>query len=243
MLTITEVTRIDAGRTRLHPTSVHIAAGTVVSIIGPNGAGKSTLLSLMAGELEPTTGRVDLADRPLGEYVPMELARTRALMAQQTPTTFAFRVRDVVGWGRYCWRNTPEALRDDDVIEAALADQRISDLADRPVTELSGGERTRTHLARVIAQDATVLFLDEADADLDLAGRAHLDEVVASQRDAGRTIVLVSHDLARMRAISDMVIAVHGGRVVHHGPAADVLTTDRVAELFEVSPAIAARSL
>jgi len=243
MLTITEVTRVDADRTRLQPTSLHIDEGTVVAIVGPNGAGKSTLLSLMAGELEPTSGQVELAGRPLTDYVPMELARTRALMAQQTPTTFAFRVRDVVGWGRYCWRNTPEAIRDDAVIEAALADQRISDLADRPVTELSGGERSRTHLARVIAQDASLLFLDEADADLDLAGRAHLDEVVHAQRAAGRTLVLVSHDLARMRAISDMVIAVQSGRVVQHGPAEEVLTTERVAELFEVSPAIAARSL
>jgi len=243
MLSTSGVTRVDADRIRLHPTTVHIDAGTVVSIIGPNGAGKSTLLSLMAGELAPTSGQVELAGKPLTNYVPMELARTRALMAQQTPTTFGFRVRDVVGWGRYCWRTTPEAVRDEAVIEAALADQGIAELADRPVTELSGGERARTHLARVIAQNATVLFLDEADADLDLAGRAHLDEVIATQRQAGRTIVLVSHDLVRMRAISDRVIAVRSGQVVHHGLATDVLTTNRVAEIFNVPAAIAARSL
>lgn len=243
MLRVIDVSRVEGARTRLHQTSVQVEAGTVVSIIGPNGAGKSTLLSLMAGELEPTTGHVELAGRALADYVPMELARTRALMAQQTPNTFAFRVRDVVAWGRYCWRSTPEAARDDVVIAAALADQGITQLADRSVTELSGGERARTHLARVLAQDASVLFLDEADADLDLAGRAHLDDVITAQRDVGRTVVVVSHDLARMRAISDLVIAVQSGRVVHHGPAAEVLTTGRVAEVFGVAPAIAERSL
>jgi iron complex transport system ATP-binding protein len=243
MLHLDGVSRIDHGRTRLHETTLTVRSGTIVGIVGPNGAGKSTLLSVMAGELAPTTGTVLINERPLGDFVPMELARTRALMAQETPTTFAFAVRDVVSWGRYCWRSMPQALQDDERIEAAMADQGITALRDRSITELSGGERARTHLARVIAQDAQLLFLDEADADLDLAGRSHLDDVIAAQRFAGRTVVIVSHDLARVRAVADSVIGMRDGQVVYLGAAAEVLTTARVAELFAVDQAVAERAL
>ncbi len=243
MISLRAVTRIDDGRTRLQETTLEIASGAVTTIIGPNGAGKSTLLSVMAGELDPTDGEVWIADRPLPDYVPMELARTRALMAQNTQTTFAFRVRDIVGWGRYCWRSTPQALSDDARIEEALADQGITDLADRPVTQLSGGERARTHLARVLAQDSSVVFLDEADADLDLAGRAHLDEVIRRLRDAGRTVIVVSHDLARAAQVSDFILAVQSGAVFQHGPTSDVMTVQTVSEVFGVSRQVAERSL
>lgn len=243
MISLRAVTRIDDGRTRLKATTFEVRPGSVTSIVGPNGAGKSTLLSVMAGELDPTEGEVWIAERPLTDYAPMELARTRALMAQNTQTTFAFRVRDVVSWGRYCWRSTPQALSDDERIDSALADQGIIDLADRPVTQLSGGERARTHLARVLAQDSSIVFLDEADADLDLAGRAHLDEVTLRLRNAGRTVVMVSHDLARAKQVSDVVIAVRDGVVVGFGATADVLTIDTVSEVFGVSRQVAERSL
>jgi iron complex transport system ATP-binding protein len=243
MISLRGVTRVDDGRTRLKETTLEVHPASVTTIVGPNGAGKSTLLSVMAGELDPTEGEVWIADRPLTDYVPMELARTRALMAQNTQTTFAFRVRDIVSWGRYCWRSTPQALSDDERIDHALTDQGIIGLADRPVTQLSGGERARTHLARVLAQDSSIVFLDEADADLDLAGRAHLDEVILRLRDAGRTVVVVSHDLARAVQVSDFILAVQSGDVFRHGPTREVLTVETVSEVFGVSRQVAERSL
>lgn len=243
MITLKSVTRIDDGRTRLHNTTLEVRCGSVTTIIGPNGAGKSTLLNIMAGELDPTEGEVRIADRPIADYVPMELARTRALMSQDTYTTFAFRVRDIVSWGRYCWRSTPQSVSDETRIDSALADQGITDLADRPITQLSGGERARTHLARVLAQDSSIVFLDEADADLDLAGRAHLDEVVRRLRDAGCTVVVVSHDLARAAQVSDFIVAMQAGSVFRHGPTHDVLNIETVSDVFGVSRQVAERSL
>jgi iron complex transport system ATP-binding protein len=242
-ITLSDVARSDAGRLRLHPTSLHLDDGQVVAIVGANGAGKSTLLSIMAAELAATQGAVLINDQPLASYGPMQLARERALMAQETPSTFAFTVADVVSWGRYCWRNTPNAAEDEARIAAALADQGITDLADRSITELSGGERARTHLARVLAQDAPMLFLDEADADLDVAGRAHLDDVVGAQRAAGRLVIMVSHDLVRVRAVADRVIAMHRGVVVRNGPTNAVLTAEVTAEIFGVPLPTAHRAL
>jgi iron complex transport system ATP-binding protein len=243
MLTATTITRSDHGRIRVHPVSLAIAEGTVTGIVGPNGAGKSTLLSMLAGELATSGGTVHLAGRALDDYLPMELARTRAVMAQETPSVFAFSVRDVVSWGRLCWQRTSNRAFDDQMIDAAMADQGITHLADRPITMLSGGERARTHLARVLAQETSMLFLDEADADLDLAGRSHLDEVIARQRSAGRTVVIVSHDLSRMRELCDLVIAMRAGETVHVGATETVLQADIVADVFNVDLLIAQRAL
>jgi iron complex transport system ATP-binding protein len=243
MLEANNLTRSDHGRVRVHPVSFTITAGTVTGIVGPNGAGKSTLLSMLAGELQMSEGSVHLADRSLAEYLPMELARTRAVMAQETPSVFAFAVRDVVSWGRLCWQRTPNRAFDDAAIDAAMADQGIAHLADRPITMLSGGERARTHLARVLAQDTPLLFLDEADADLDLAGRSHLDDVIMRQRAAGRTVVIVSHDLRRMRDLCDRIIAVRAGETLHVGPTEVVLQAAIIADVFNVDLSIAQRAL
>ena len=243
MIEVNQVSRIDAGQVRVHPVSCRLAAGTVTGIIGPNGAGKSTLLSLMAGELAPTTGEVALDGRPLNDYLPMELARCRAVMAQETPAVFSFAVRDVVSWGRLCWQRTPARELDDAVIDAALADQGITHVADRPITTLSGGERARTHLARVLAQETAVLFLDEADADLDLAGRTHLDAVVHRLQQQGRTVVLVSHDLSWVRSRCDHVILMRQGHAVHMGTAHGVMTAERIADVFGVDRTVAQRAI
>lgn len=243
MIEVHEISRSDHDRVRVHPVSFAIDAGQVVGIIGPNGAGKSTLLSMMSGELSASSGHVRLLDRMLADYLPMELARTRAVMAQDTPSVFAFAVRDVVSWGRLCWQRSPERAGDHEVITAAMAEQGITHLADRPITTLSGGERARAHLARVLAQDTTLLFLDEADADLDLAGRTHLDEVVLRQRASMRTVVMVSHDLARVRENCDLVIAMQAGHAMHIGASADVMRPEVIAEVFGVTDSVARRAL
>jgi iron complex transport system ATP-binding protein len=243
MIHASNITRVDAGRVRVQPTSLQLEAGTVTAIVGPNGAGKSTLLSMLSGELSVSSGTVLIDDRSIDSYAPMELARTRAVMAQDTPSVFAFAVRDVVAWGRHCWQRTPAHLLDQQYIDAAMSDQNITELADRPITSLSGGERTRTHLARVLAQDTPLLFLDEADADLDLAGRSHLDDLIKRQRSDGRTVVLVSHDLGRMRELCDTVIAMRNGEVIHVASASDVLQSHVIAEVFCVDQAIAQRAL
>lgn len=243
MLEALNISRTDDGRTRVHSVTFAITAGTVTGIIGPNGAGKSTLLSMLAGELSVSSGEVQLAGRALADYFPMELARQRAVMAQETPSVFAFGVREVVSWGRLCWQRTPARSLDDEAIEAAMTGQGITHLADRPITLLSGGERARTHLARVLAQDTQVLFLDEADADLDLAGRSHLDNVIARQRADGRTVIIVSHDLGRMRELCDTIIAMRSGEVVRVDAAAAILVPDVIAQLFDVDEAIARRAL
>lgn len=221
------------GRMRLQHTDLSIRSGVITAIIGANGSGKSTLLELLAGQLAPSAGRVLIGEADVRTINARELARRRALLTQDTQVAFAFTVFDVVSWGRAPWRGTKHAVDDRDFIESSLERFGLLELADRPVTELSGGERKRVHLARVWAQQAEVLILDEADSDLDLIGTRLVDDLVHAQQRLGRTAVLVSHDLSRIGGLCDDVVLMHRGRVLASGPSASVLTPSLLSSAYE----------
>jgi iron complex transport system ATP-binding protein len=221
-------------RDRLDRASITVTAGEVHALVGPNGSGKSTLLAVLAGDLDPDSGTVLLDGESWSRIGARAAARRRALLAQETPLAFPFTVREVIGWGRLPWRGTDAAADDDIVIGEVIAEHDLGDVLDRPVTSLSGGERARVHLARVLAQRAPVLLLDEADAALDLAGQAHLDAAVRRRRDAGDAIVIVGHDLGRLAALADTATLLSRGRVVGQGPAASTLTAEALTQAYGV---------
>ncbi len=221
-------------RDRLDTVSVTVAAGEVHALVGPNGSGKSTLLAVLAGDLAPDAGSVVIDGEPWSRMGARDAARRRALLAQETPLAFPFTVREVVGWGRLPWRGTDSAAQDDAVIAEVVADHDLGDLLERPVTSLSGGERARVHLARVLAQRAPILLLDEADAALDLAGQAHLDAAIRRRREAGDAIIIVGHDLGRLAALADTATLLSRGRAVGQGAAATTLTAEALTLAYGV---------
>lgn len=221
-------------RDRLVDVSVAVASGEVHALVGPNGSGKSTLLAVLAGDLSPDTGTVLLEGESWSRTSARMAARRRALLAQETPLAFPFTVREVVGWGRLPWRGTDAMSSDDEVIAEVIAQHGLNALVDRPVTSLSGGERARVHLARVLAQRAPVLLLDEADAALDLAGQAHLDAAIRRRRNAGDAIVIVGHDLGRLAALADSATLLSRGRAVGQGPADTTLTAETLTRAYGV---------
>lgn len=221
-------------RYRLQPTDLTIRAGAVTAVIGRNGSGKSTLLGVLSGELTAATGSALVGGQDVRELSTGELARRRALLTQETQVSFGFTVADVVGWGRTAWRGSATAAEDAHVVDAAIAAQGLDDLRDRAVTSLSGGERKRVHIARVMAQDTGLLLLDEADSDLDLVGRRSLDALVAEQAAQGRAAVVVTHDVTRISHLCDDVVLLSAGRVHAHGPRAEVLTEPLLSEAFGV---------
>lgn len=223
-----------AVRDRLDGVDLHVMSGEVHALVGPNGSGKSTLLAVLAGDLAPDRGNALVAGSPWSSISTRAAARRRSLLAQETSLAFPFTVRQVVSWGRLAWRGTDASAQDDDVIAEVIEEHDLASLLDRPVTTLSGGERARVHLARVLAQRAPVLLLDEADAALDLAGQAHLDAAVRRRRDAGDAVVIVSHDLARLSALADSATLLSRGSVVGQGPAASTLTAEALTQAYGV---------
>ncbi|OJX63160.1 MAG: hemin ABC transporter ATP-binding protein [Micrococcales bacterium 73-13] len=212
--------------------SLEIGYGRVLALVGPNGAGKSTLLGVLAGDTAPTGGSVELDGRPLGDWSPAELARRRGVLLQQNAVAFSFTGRQVVEMGRAPWLGTPSADDDERAIEAALAETDATAFADRPFPTLSGGERARISLARVLAQETPVLLLDEPTAALDLGHQEDVLRIARRLAGRGRAVVAVLHDLSLAAAYADDLVMLDRGRLVADGSPAEVLSAERVEEVY-----------
>ena len=213
-----------------------VDTGTLLGVVGPNGAGKTTLVRLLAGELPPSRGRVRVGGVDPREVDPRSLARIRAVLPQQTILHFAFRCLDVVMMGRH-----PHG--DEDAAERALEAMAATDttrFAARIYPTLSGGEQTRVSLARVLAQDTPVLFLDEPTGSLDLSHQELVMTTLRGLAAEGSVVVAVLHDLNLATRYADRVLLMDGGRVVGDGSPAPVLTSGAIDAVYGVAVEIVA---
>lgn len=227
------VTVIPDGSRReiLSDASIEVRAGEVHALVGPNGAGKSTLFGVIAGDIAPTTGVVELDGAPLGRLRAKDLARRRAVLLQQNAVSFPFTVAQLVEMGRAPWARTAQAADDETAIAEAMADTDVASIAARGIPSLSGGERARVALARVIAQRTDIVLLDEPTAALDLR---HQEDVLALARRrarAGAAVAVVVHDLNAAFS-ADRVTLLAQGRVVAGGAPPDVLTAGRIEDVY-----------
>jgi len=166
--------------------SAEFKAGTITAIIGPNGCGKSTLLAAIAGDLPLTSGVISLKEKDLASYQFAELAKLRSMVLQQPLFNLAFTVQEVLAMARAAG-STLESE------SAAITKLGISELVDRKVTQLSGGERQRVAIALALAVDAPVLLLDEPLAAQDVESTNRIIELLTTEANAGKTVILVAH--------------------------------------------------
>ncbi|GAA3192523.1 ABC transporter ATP-binding protein [Actinocorallia longicatena] len=216
---------------------VRVPPGRITAIVGANACGKSTLLRALARLLNPQKGTVSLDGRSIASIPGRELARRLGILPQTPTAPDGLSVIDLVNRGRSphqtWWRQWSKA--DESAVHAALAATGITDLADRAVDELSGGQRQRAWIAMAVAQGTEVLLLDEPTTYLDLAHQIDvLDLVTDLNRDEGRTIVMVLHDLNQACRYADHVIAMKAGRIVAEGAPADVITVESVEDVFDL---------
>lgn len=220
------------GHPVLRDVDLDVRAGELLALVGPNGAGKSTLLNALSGDLAPRHGTVTIDGRPVATTRPGDLARERAVLPQENRLAFGFRVVDVVRMGRAAWAGRPEEDRDDEVVADALVRTDVLHLAERSFPTLSGGERARASLARVLAQTTAVVLLDEPTAALDVR---HVEVVMAQARAlaaAGHAVVAVLHDLSVAAAHADRVCVLAAGRVQAVGTPAEVLRPDLLSVVY-----------
>jgi iron complex transport system ATP-binding protein len=156
----------------------------------------------------------------------------RAMLLQRIEISFPFRVGDVVRMGRSPWAGTPGEEDDDGVVAAAMADTDVTDLAEREYPSLSGGERARAALARVLAQGTGILLLDEPTAALDLQHQELVMGVARRRALSGAAVVVVAHDLALAAAWADRVVMLELGRIVADGPPRAVLTEELLGRVY-----------
>ena len=222
----------------LENVELSLPAGKLISVVGPNGAGKSTLLRVLVGSLAPTTGSV----RVHGESAELQRRRSQiAYMPQQEQIDWDFplSVRDVVMSGRYGrirrdggWRRfmPPSLVREEhrSAVRRALEDVDMYPQRYKSIDALSGGQRKRVLLARALTQDARLLLLDEPLVGVDRGSETLIMEVLRRARSQGRTVVMVTHDIASARRDSDFAVLINR-RVVGTGDPREMLTDDMLS--------------
>jgi len=237
LFAITDLTAGYGARDVLHDLSFSLKPGLFYGLIGPNGSGKTTLLDLMLGNLAPRCGTILFHDRAAGQYPRRELARQIALVPQDFRINFDFTVLDVVMMGRHPHipRFANPGATDREIVERVLAELEITDLQDRLITQLSGGEKQRVIVARALAQDTPVLVLDEATSNLDIQHSLSIFQVLKKRcRDRGATIIAAIHDLNFAAAYCDSIILLNQGRVVTIGPPRQVLSAELLHQVFAI---------
>lgn len=220
------------GKTILQGASLTVRSGEVVALIGPNGAGKSTLLAAITGDQRISAGVVRIAGGVLGGWTLSDLSRRRAVLLQNSAVSFPFTVEQVVEMGRTPWRRTPREDDDEDAVSEALTRTDVRHLRHRHVPSLSGGERARVGLARVLAQRTGILLLDEPTAALDLRHQEDVLRLARERAALGDAVAVVLHDLNLAAAYADRVALLSAGRVVADGTPAEVLTPDLIGRVY-----------
>jgi iron complex transport system ATP-binding protein len=226
-----------SGRAVLKDISLSLSPGHLVALVGPNGAGKTTLLRALAG-LVPSDGAIEVGGDALSSLPLSERARRFAYLPQGHIVHWPLPARDIVALGRYPHGATDPARLTPADAEAVLRAMRAADVMEfsaRPVTELSGGERSRVALARVFAVEAPVILADEPTSSLDPRHQIDVMKSLRSAADKGALVIVVTHDLGLAARFSDTVLVLSDGRLVSQGAPAAALSEQVMAEVFRIS--------
>ena len=238
MLEASAVTVRLGGHEVLRDVSVAFARGAVTALIGPNGSGKSTLLRVLAGALKPEAGGVDLDGASLASMSPGVIARRLAHLPQGPVAPSELTVAELVWRGRYPYRRLLRGGSPDDLraVAQAMTLAGVTALADRAIGTLSGGERQRAWIALALAQEPEVLLLDEPTTFLDIAHQAELLMLLRTLNEqSGLTVVIALHELSHASQLASRIVGLREGRLVLDGTAAEVLTAERISDLFGTS--------
>jgi iron complex transport system ATP-binding protein len=225
--------------------SAAFAPGSLHLIVGPNGAGKSTLVKVLARLLRPQTGSVEYEGADVGHASEAELAKRRAVLSQAIEIAFPLTVREVVMMGRYPHFSGQPGPTDEHIVDDVMQHFDVVEFTHRYYQSLSGGERQRVNFARVLAQlwdhgavdSCRYLFLDEPLTFLDIRHQIDFMKRIRSFTTGTNVVTVgVVHDLNLAARFADQILILNGGRIVAHGTPADVLTTERIRQVFGVEP-------
>ena len=226
-------------RPALTNVSASFAPGQLTVILGPNGAGKSTLLGCLAGLLRPDSGSATIGDAVVTDMPGKIRARTVGVLPQSAETHWAVSAEALVALGRHPhqrgWGITPA---DRAAINAAMEATQTTGLAARPVTELSGGERGRVLMARVLAGEPDWILADEPLANLDPGYQLDMLALLRTQADSGTGVIAVLHDLHHAARFADHILLLHHGGVFAQGYPADVLTAHNLAAVYGIDASV-----
>jgi iron complex transport system ATP-binding protein len=237
LVTARDVNVTLAGRLVLRDVSLALSSGHLVALVGPNGAGKTTLLRALAG-LVPSNGDIHVRGDALSSLSLRERARRFAYLPQGHVVHWPLPARDIVALGRYPHGATDPArltARDAEAVLRAMQAADVVEFSERRVTELSGGERSRVALARVLAVEAPVILADEPTSSLDPRHQIDVMKTLRQAADKGALVMVVTHDLGLAARFADTVLVLSEGRLVSQGDPAVGLSEQVMGEVFRIS--------
>lgn len=223
----------------LHNVSVAVKQGETVGLIGPNGAGKSCLLKSILGLLDVKSGDITIDDRNVTELSLKERARKMAYAAQGAPVYWPLTAETIVGLGRVPHLNPWQSLSEDDkvAIEYAMTRTDCIDLRERLVTTLSGGERARVLLARVLATGAKYILADEPVASLDPSHQLQVMGILRGLSERNHGVLVVLHDLSHALRYCDSIILINEGQIIGQDVPSKILSDENLKDIFGISAA------
>ena len=219
----------------LQDVSFRVEKGEFVGVIGPNGSGKTTLLKILYRLLLPQKGEILFELVSMKKMDRADIAKRIAVVAQETHLLFPFSVLETVLMGRspYLGHLMFESERDLEIAKRAMDLTNILSFSERPMDELSGGERKRVFIARALAQEPEVMLLDEPTANLDIHHQIDfLDLILTLNRERGLTIVMASHDMNIASEFCDRLILLQGGRIYKMGTPEEVITKENIESVY-----------
>lgn len=217
--------------------NLQILKGKITIFIGPNGCGKSTLLRSIAKLLLPQAGNILLANKDISEYTSIDFAKQFAFLAQTPIAPDELTIFQLVKLGRYAHQSFLKewSIEDSEQVEKALKATNISDLKDRKLNEISGGQKQRAWISLVLAQNSDIIALDEPINHLDMSYQLEcLNLVKQINQEFNKTILLVLHDINLAARYGDTIIALKDGQIKAQGAPADIITSQLIEETFEM---------
>lgn len=229
----------------LENVSFSVNRGEFIGIIGPNGAGKSTLLKTLRGLLEPLSGDVFIMGKEANKLSGREFALKAGFLQQNLEVSFGYTVKDIVMTGRYpylpWWAN--ETAEDEKIVDACMRYTGVSELSERPIHMISGGQRQRALLAKVLAQQTPILLLDEPTAGLDIFYLEEIFRLCKELSKAGKTVLMVVHELSAAAKFCSRLLLAGKGRIVADGAPKEVMTSENLSDAYGVPMGVAENPL
>lgn len=234
MLAAKNVSLQIGGKWLVYDVSLEVKTGEFVVLVGANGAGKTTLLRLMAGELQPTQGHILLDDKPIRNYQLRELALRRSVMRQHVEMNFDFSVAQIVHMGRHPHTGKTTRAMDEAIVAETLGVTKTLALQERIYTTLSGGEKARVTLARILAQQTQYMLLDEPTSAMDLQHQQLTMQIARKHVNENGGVLAILHDLNLASLYADRVGMMREGRIFTIGSPDEVFTPENILAVFGV---------
>ncbi len=224
----------------IHNLDLDIPEGKITALIGPNGSGKSTLLKTLCRINKQFGGSLTVYGKSIKDYADKELSRYISLLPQVLTTPEDITVRSLVEYGRSPYLSYWGRLTQDDhqKVDQAIAETQIQELVDKKVDALSGGQRQRVWIAMVLAQDTPIVMLDEPTTYLDLSHQVELMKLIQKLNAAGKTVIVVLHDLNQACRYCDHLVVLKNGQVTHQGAPDQIFTQSLLKDVFDLDAMI-----